>query len=353
MDSCLQSSIKKSRPHYTSKEDILTEACDFQRSLQVLLYIRLGKGLQISGNIVAPNSKLAWKGYHINRWLTFTNVNGLMIIGSGTIDGRGSAWWPQPCLYKVPKGVTCKGPTALTFDKCNHLVLKGLRHINSQRNHIAISNCKDATISNLHISAPSTSPNTDGIDISDSSNIQISNSSIGTGDDCIAVSSGSANINITGITCGPGHGISIGALGVHGENDTVEEVHVRNCTFKGTMTGVRIKTWQGGVGYARKISFEKIRLIQADSPIIIDQYYCPSGTSAIKISDVSYSSIVGTSTTDKVINLSCDQNVGCSNIQLHNVYIESTVPGKKAYSYCFNAHGKYTHTRPVVNCLLP
>ncbi|KAK8274573.1 hypothetical protein V6Z12_D10G082400 [Gossypium hirsutum] len=191
----------------------------------------------MSGNIVAPNSKMAWKGFHINRWLAFTQVNGLTIIGSGTINGRGAAWWSQPCLHKVPKGVTCKRPTALTFYRCNGLVLKGIRHINSQRNHITISNCKDVTFSNLHISAPKTSPNTDGIDISGSSNVQILNSFIGTGDDCIAISSDSSHINITGIACGPGHGISIGALGAHGE-DTVEEVHVRNCTLKGTMTGV-------------------------------------------------------------------------------------------------------------------
>ncbi|TYJ13910.1 hypothetical protein E1A91_A10G082000v1 [Gossypium mustelinum] len=246
----------------------------------------------MSGNIVAPNSKMAWKGFHINRWLAFTHVNGLTIIGSGTINGRGAAWWSQPCLHKVPK--------ALTFYSCNGLVLKGIRHINSQRNHITISNCKDVTFSNLHISAPKTSPNTDGIDISGSSNVQILNSFIGTGDDCIAISSGSSHINITGIACGPGHGIS---------------------------------------------------------PIIIDQYYCPSRvnckneTSGIRISDVSYRSIIGTSTTDKVIDLSCDQNVGCTNIQFNYVYITSTVPGKKAYAFSFNAHGNYTHTRPVVKGL--
>ncbi|TYG49347.1 hypothetical protein ES288_D10G087200v1 [Gossypium darwinii] len=261
----------------------------------------------MSGNIVAPNSKMAWKGFHINRWLAFTHVNGLTIIGSGTINGRGAAWWSQPCLHKVPK--------ALTFYRCNGLVLKGIRHINSQRNHITISNCKDVTFSNLHISAPKTSPNTDGIDIS--------------GDDCIAISSDSSHINITGIACGPGHGISIGALGAHGE-DTVEEVHVRNCTLKGTMTG-------------------------PIAPIIIDQYYCPSRvnckneTSGIRISDVSYRSIIGTSTTDKVINLSSDQNVGCTDIQFNYVYITPTdVPGKKAYAFSFNAHGNYTHTSPVV-----
>ncbi|KAL1077231.1 hypothetical protein V6Z11_D10G082700 [Gossypium hirsutum] len=353
MESYLQCSFKKSNPHYTRDEDILTEARHFQRSLQIHFYPCIG-------NIVAPNSKMAWKGFHINRWLAFTQVNGLTIIGSGTINGRGAAWWSQPCLHKVPKGVTCKRPTALTFYRCNGLVLKGIRHINSQRNHITISNCKDVTFSNLHISAPKTSPNTDGIDISGSSNVQILNSFIGTvtsaiydvdhekllfsyywisakqGDDCIAISSDSSHINITGIACGPGHGISIGALGAHGE-DTVEEVHVRNCTLKGTMTGAL--EMHGGSHSRKSGSFEPI------APIIIDQYYCPSRvnckneTSGIRISDVSYRSIIGTSTTDKVINLSSDQNVGCTDIQFNYVYISPRT---------FNAHGNYTHTSPVV-----
>nr|KJB70600.1 hypothetical protein B456_011G082300 [Gossypium raimondii] len=265
----------------------------------------------MSGNIVAPNSKMAWKGFHINRWLAFTHVNGLTIIGSGTINGRGAAWWSQPCLHKVPKGVTCKRPTALTFYRCNGLVLKGIRHINSQRNHITISNCKDVTFSNLHISAPKTSPNTDGIDIS-----------VVAGDDCIATSSDSSHINITGIACGPGHGIRE-ALEMH-----------------------------GGSHSRKSGSFEPI------APIIIDQYYCPSRvnckneTSGIRISDVSYRSIIGTSTTDKVINLSSVQNVGCTDIQFNYVYITPTdVPGKKAYAFSFNAHGNYTHTSPVVKRL--
>ena len=36
---------------------------------------------------------------------------------------------------------------------------------------------------------------------------------------------------------------SIGSLGKNGAFDTVEEVHVRNCTFKGTQNAARIKTW--------------------------------------------------------------------------------------------------------------
>ncbi|XP_056167634.1 probable polygalacturonase At3g15720 [Syzygium oleosum] len=247
---------------------------------------------------------------------------------------------------------------ALAFYRCKRLVLNGLRHVISPRTHITLTSCKFATISNIHISAPATSPNTDGIDISGSTHIQVRDSFIGTGDDCIAISTGSSHINVTRITCGPGHGISIGSLGAHGENDTVENVTVQNCTLKGTMTGVRIKTWQGGNGYARKISFNKIRFFRVNNPIIIDQYYCPTKvncqnkTSGIRVSDISYSAIYGTLVTDKVINLSCDQNFGCINIVLDHVYITSTVPKKKAYSYCFNAHGIQSHTKPAATCLL-
>ena len=37
---------------------------------------------------------------------------------------------------------------------------------------------------------------------------------------------------------------SVGSLGAHGAHETVEEVHVQNCNFTGTMNGARIKTWQ-------------------------------------------------------------------------------------------------------------
>ncbi|KAA8540480.1 hypothetical protein F0562_024601 [Nyssa sinensis] len=335
-------------------------------SFDVMNYGAVGDGTtddsQVSGNIVAPNEKSAWTGYHINRWLTFSNINGLIINGRGQIDGKGSAWWPQPCLENVQydticKGPTCKGPTALTFNRCNGLRLDGLTHINSPRSHIVLTNCNSSIISNLHIIAPETSPNTDGIDIYGSTNIQIRNCNIGTGDDCIAICGGSSNVDIAGVICGPGHGISIGALG-HGGYDAVENIKVRNCTLRGTTNGVRIKSWQGGNGYARKISFEKINFIAASNPIIIDQFYCPPGvdcqnkTSAIKLSDISYTAISGTSTSDKVIDLSCSQSVGCTNIVLDHVYITPTVQGKRIYANCFNAHGRASHTKPAVKCLL-
>ncbi|CAN1242551.1 Probable polygalacturonase At3g15720 [Linum perenne] len=217
--------------------------------------------VQIDGNIVAP--KMAnWKG-DASTWLVFNLVQGLIINGNGQLDGQGSDWW-----------ASC--PKALTFNGCNNLQVSGLKHVNSALNHISVSNCNTALFFNLNISAPANSPNTDGFDIARSNSITILNTNIGTGDDCIAINTECSNINITGVSCGPGHGISIGSLGAANELAKVDGVYVTNCSFIGTQNGARIKTWKDGDGYARNIRFQDITLVGAGNPIVIDQFYCPN-----------------------------------------------------------------------------
>ncbi|XP_028766352.1 probable polygalacturonase At3g15720 [Neltuma alba] len=316
--------------------------------------------IQLSGKIVAPKTKGGYSGSQLNTWLGFNYVEGLIISGKGTIDGRGSIWWDNPCLGKAVPGTSCRPPTALTLYRCNRFALKGITHVNPARSHITLTSCKYGKISNIRMIAPGDSPNTDGIDISGCKSIQVLDSFIGTGDDCIAISGGSSRVHISGITCGPGHGISIGSLGTGGDRDIVEDVTVRNCTITETLTGVRIKTWQGGVGYARRIKFEGIRFVRANNPIIIDQFYCPhrtdckNETKAVRVSDVTYRGIVGTSLTKEAIKLNCDQNIGCSNLVFDRVYLSSAVAGQKATAFCHNAHGTFSHTKPTLkNCLLP
>lgn len=70
---------------------------------------------------------------------------------------------------------------ALHFHECENLILTGLTHINSPRNHISLNACHGSHISELHIIAPDDSPNTDGIDIAESSNVIIQNSKMETG----------------------------------------------------------------------------------------------------------------------------------------------------------------------------
>ncbi|XVF24804.1 hypothetical protein REPUB_Repub13aG0159300 [Reevesia pubescens] len=306
----------------------------------------------VGGQIVAPSKLSEWGGHEVSTWLSFQNVNRLIVDGNGVIDSQGAIWWQ----YVQDAD---RRPTALEFSSCNNLKLSGLTHINSPRSHISINSCTNVTITNLHIIAPETAHNTDGIDIASSSNVQIRDCYIATGDDCIAINKGCNNINITGVACGPGHGISVGSLGMDGEHAEVNEIRVEHCIFNATQNGARIKTWQGGSGFARMIVFKNISLINAYNPIIIDQYYCIPGKtcknqkSAVELSSITFTGFCGTSMSEEAIKLSCSENVGCTNILLDHINITSAVRGNIVHSSCINAHGTYIDSIPKVDCLLP
>ncbi|GLT98560.1 hypothetical protein SLE2022_160600 [Rubroshorea leprosula] len=309
--------------------------------------------VQIGGNIVAPsNSEPVWKETQSKRWIAFSNVKGLEVSAKGKLDARGADWW-RTC----PDMKGCNRPTTLEFGGCSSFRVHGLTSVNSGRNHISISGCNQGTLSSITLIAPNESPNTDGFNIASSANIEILDSNIGTGDDCIAINNYSSYINITGVACGPGHGISVGSLGINGEEAKVEEIHVKNCSFTGTDNGARIKTWQGGKGYASKISFEEIEVTNSSNPIIIDQYYCPHSvcdnqTSAVTISDVTFRGIRGTVRGENAINLHCSEKVACTNILVEDINLNSLVPDKKAYSSCTNAYGRSSRSTPPIECLL-
>ncbi|GAB4836795.1 hypothetical protein Ancab_001708 [Ancistrocladus abbreviatus] len=314
------------------------------------------------GNLIAPDTSEEWTGCQGNSWLYFSHVQGLDICGAGQLDGQGSLWWMN------------SNPSALHFNNCPSLHVHGITSLNSPKNHISINNCQNAKLSHVRLIAPEDSPNTDGIDISSSNNVLVYHSFIATGDDCIAINAGSSFINITGVTCGPGHGISVGSLGANGAYEVVEHVLVKNCTFNGTQNGARIKTWEGGSGYAKNITFEEIILDNTKNPIIIDQNYCvgqhdcPNATStvqvrdvmyraihgktsAVQVRDVMYRAIHGTSASEIAINLDCNVRVPCINLLFDHVKLAPFVKTVELKASCQNAQGVALSSTLSVPCL--
>ncbi|KAK6277842.1 hypothetical protein POUND7_018165 [Theobroma cacao] len=309
-----------------------------------LAFLKAWKALCAATNTPNPTLEIpSNKTFLLKQVKEHSHSSGLTVDGPGQIDGKGAAWWNK----------------VISFHKCDNLKVHGITSLNSPGNHVSLNGSKDVNISHIQLIAPKDSPNTDGIDISASSSLQISDSFIGTGDDCIAINGSTSNLNITSIACGPGHGISVGSLGKNGKFETVEEVHVRNSTFNGTQNGARIKTWTGGSGFARNISFDGIQLVNVQNPIIIDQHYCPhktcprEGKSAVKVSNVTFSGFQGTSATDVAIKLDCSSIVPCTDITLNNNTITSSTPGKNVTSECNNVRGSSTLTKPIVPCLPP
>ena len=74
--------------------------------------------------------------------------------------------------------------------------------------HSKLIDSSNIKVSKMSITAPEDSPNTDGIHLSNATNVEITDSVIATGDDCISIGTGSKNILVKNLKCGPGHGLA-------------------------------------------------------------------------------------------------------------------------------------------------
>lgn len=95
----------------------------------------------------------------------------------------------------------------LGISNSRNVVINGLTSLNSQMFHIVINGCENVMLQGVTVLAAGSSPNTDGIHVQLSKSVIILNSKIGTGDDCVSIGPGAANLLIENIRCGPGHGI--------------------------------------------------------------------------------------------------------------------------------------------------
>ncbi|KAK8450936.1 hypothetical protein SEVIR_6G123100v4 [Setaria viridis] len=270
-----------------------------------------------------------------NDWIEFGWVNGLTVAG-GVIDGQGAASWP---FNKCPVRKDCKVlPT--------NTVVRDLTSVNPKFFHIALLSVKNIKMSGLKITAPSNSPNTDGIHIERSAGVSITDTHIATGDDCISVGQGNDNVEVARVQCGPGHGMSVGSLGRYAGEGDVTRVHIRDMTFTGTMNGVRIKTWENSPtkSNAAHMVFENLVMNDVQNPIIIDQKYCPyyncehKYVSGVTIKDIQFKNIKGTVTTPVAVMLRC--GVPCQGLVLQDVHLKYKGQGT-ASAKCENAKAKY------------
>ncbi|KAE9448696.1 hypothetical protein C3L33_19435, partial [Rhododendron williamsianum] len=189
-----------------------------------------------------------------------------------------------------------------------------------------------------------------------SSGVYFSRSLIGTGDDCISIGQGNSQVTVTSISCGPGHGISVGSLGKYPNEGDVKGLVVRDCNMTGTMNGIRIKTWPDspGLSAATNMTFENIVMNNVTNPIIIDQAYCPFTTCAslapsrVKLSDIYFRKIRGTSSSAVAVMLECSKGIPCQNIYLEDVHLDLLSSQEKKQvttSSCRNVRVKYIGTK--------
>ncbi|XP_031382582.1 polygalacturonase At1g48100 [Punica granatum] len=336
---------------------------------------------QLDGKIIAPTTSSDW-GSGLLQWIEFTKLKKITIRGKGIVDGHGSVWWNDMTdevtteesdletsmadnstattndtmsseLSKMPS----TKPTAVRFYGSSDVTVTGITIQNSQQTHLKFDACTNVQVSGITISSPGDSPNTDGIHLQNSQDVVIYNADLACGDDCVSVQTGCSNIYIHDVNCGPGHGISIGGLGKDNTKACVSNITVRDTTMHGTLTGVRIKTWQGGSGSVQNIMFSNIQVSEVKTPIMIDQYYCDKAkcknqTSAVALSGINYMNIRGTYTSQPV-HFACSDSLPCVGVSLTTIELKSVQESNHLYGpFCWETYGELkTSTDPPIDCL--
>ncbi|KAK4727494.1 hypothetical protein R3W88_032411 [Solanum pinnatisectum] len=196
--------------------------------------------------------------------------------GGGILDGQGKAAWE----CRESKKCT-KLPNNLSFNSLTNSIIKDITTLDSKSFDVNVNQCKNLTFLNFNVSAPASSPNTDGIHISRSSSVNVTDSNFATGDDCISIGNETEQLYITKVTCGPGYGISVGSLG--GNPD------------------------------------EKLVL-----------------PSQVKISKVTFLNIKGTSRTQSVVSLICSKGSPCESVEVGDIDISYSGKEGPAKSSCEN-----------------
>jgi hypothetical protein len=201
-----------------------------------------------------------------------SHLNNIEISGGGTIDGQGSPWWAA----QNGGTLTQRRPQMIAIDSCNIVLIEGVTLTNPPNTHISLQNsCNDCIVQNVTINTPSPSPNTDGIDVS-GTNMIFRNLNISCGDDNLVFGAGAtsggpetANIIVNNCTFGAGHGLSIGSYTSGG----VQNIAVSNCSFNGTVSGIRMKSERGRGGLISNISYYNITMTNVEFAIDINSYY--------------------------------------------------------------------------------
>ena len=225
------------------------------------------------------------------------------IIGGGTIDGQGdvtpsgagakswydlaaSATFPYTSFPFAPSSNGLPRPWLVEFWNTDHVVVQGVHLQRSPMWTLVPRYATNVTIAGISDSAPSTSKNTDAVDVVSSSDVAISNVNFASGDDDVAIKSGlpttyqdpnahpmpqapSQFVTVANATFTAGHGMSIGSEAINGAHDIL----IENVALSGTSNGFRIKTGRDRGSHIQDITVQNLTMTNVTQPIVINSYY--------------------------------------------------------------------------------
>jgi len=239
------------------------------------------------------------------------NASDVGIIGGGTIDGQGDVdppgghnWYflasnapfddfPYASYPFAPSSNGLPRPWLVEFWMTDHVVVQGVHLARSPMWTLVPRYATDVTIVGISDSAPSTSKNTDAVDVVSSDHVTISAVNFASGDDDVALKSGlppqyqdpaappmpaaaTQNVKVANAVFTSGHGMSIGSEAINGVNN----IAITDVALSNTSNGFRIKTGRDRGSVIKDITARNLTMTNVTQPIVVNSYYPASGPPA-------------------------------------------------------------------------
>lgn len=188
-----------------------------------------------------------------------SNLTDVVITGdNGTINGQGAMWWG---LFHKNKLKYTRG-YLIEFMFSDTILISNIRLVDSPSWNVHPVYSSNIIVKGITITAPITSPNTDGINPDSCTNVRIEDCYIVSGDDCIAIKSGwdeygisfgmpTQHVVIRRLTCVSPFSATI-ALGSE-MSGGIQDVRAEDVVAINTESAVRIKTARGRGGFVKDI----------------------------------------------------------------------------------------------------
>jgi len=235
--------------------------------------------------------------------ITMSSANGAAIMGQGVINGRGGdvmentsptmTWW-QLLDESETLGDSYARPILISISNSNSVILYEIQIENAPQQHVVYNYGNGFTVWGITINTPWSSQNSDGLDIGNSQNVTVTQSTLSDGDDDVAIGSASGaeaeDYTISNNHIFAGHGVSIGSITSSG----VANILVENNSFSGNTadansTALRIKSAADRGGLVNNVQYDNICIQNSNSPLQLNPHYnSNSGTEYPHFTNIGY-----------------------------------------------------------------
>lgn len=284
------------------------------------------------------------------------STKAVAIIGGGTVDLNGREWWVNQCAGRsFPQGA--ERPFGVRFDTCSGVRIEGVTFLNPPFWTVVPTSCSGVVVHNISVVAPTWSPNTDGIEPMNSTDVRVTSCFVHNGDDCMTVKGGCRNVLAADNYFMAGHGATIGSV----TDLDVDNVTFRHILLNATTNALQIKGHADSKpATVSNILYEDIRFVNLTQ--FHDRHHDPAmaihvemnwgggarNPTGVHIENLTVRNFSGDSLVAGVLR--CREDNACHGVRFEDVHVDVTGDPSK-YSVGWDvtaAHGEANDVVPDI-----